>query len=256
MILCLAVSTILTNLDNAINVLRFVKCDNFNEIERIVICQNDVGYDYTEIVDGVTIHYVNSFGLSLSRNKAISLCKAEYIWFLDDDVILCDSFIADFISSKSKNHDLYLGKIQCSDMDRSYKPYKKERLTRLSMLKVSSIEIIVKKSFVKDNNILFDLNMGLGAKYPSGEENIFLLDCFDHNANIFDSNKISIFHPCDEDKRIPINLWRKPGYPESKSIIASRLGFFWGWLFKFRIIVKTYLSGVPLSLSLKILKKM
>ena len=55
----------------------------------------------------------------------------------------------------------------------------KKKLGRINSLRVSSVELVASRSFIKKNSIRFNKNLGLGSNYPSTEENIFYLDIFD-----------------------------------------------------------------------------
>ena len=54
-----------------------------------------------------------------------------------------------------------------SSKEKPYKKYKNlHKLNKINLLKISSIEIVAKTSFVKENNIRFNENFGLGSKIP------------------------------------------------------------------------------------------
>lgn len=254
MILTLAVSTVYERREHALAVFQDLPQEVKDRVECIVICQNDLEKDDQLNVNGVQVYYQPCKGLSKSRNLAINNASGKYIWFLDDDVILNSTFINDFVNGAFYNYEVILGKIYCSDIERRYKRYQGERTKRLHMLRVSSIEIIVKKEFVVSKGIYFVEELGLGAKYPSGEENVFMLDCFDKGARIIEVDTYNIYHPCLEEKRMPAVLWAKPGYPQSKKQVARRLGGILGLAFSLRVCVRALLSGVPLNSILKFFK--
>lgn len=251
--LTLAISTLDRNLTNAISVFTDLSVRSCN-LELIIICQNDEGLNHCDIKFGIKIYYLSSKGLSKSRNYALLKSQGKYIWFLDDDVILKDRFISNFLCEKHNDYQLILSRIYCSDLNCSYKNYNKERVARHKMLQVSSIEIIVDRDFVIANNLFFNEELGLGSKYPSGEENVFLLNLYDCNINILETKEYSILHPCTEDKRNPKILWSKPGYARSKYIIASTLGGLFGFGYLIKTCLVALFSGVNLFYILKIFK--
>ena len=66
-----------------------------------------------------------------------------------------------------------------------YKNYSnKTRLKRRDIVSISTIEIIASRQYIIDSQVRFNASMGLGTKFPSCEENIFLLDLFDLGAEI------------------------------------------------------------------------
>ena len=74
----------------------------------------------------------------------------------------------------------------------NYTFHKTHRLT--NSLKISSIEIVVRREFVNDNNIKFDTNLGLGTDLPCGEENKFVLNLFQSNAKVRYLDLATCFH--------------------------------------------------------------
>jgi len=252
--LTLAISTVSDNLNKALQVFDCFNEFTLSNVEFLVICQNDFGKDNFEQMGHVTVYYQSKKGLSKSRNYAIEKALGDYVWFLDDDVILKESFIVDFISDKFRGYDLVFGKIYCSDINEAYKKYSRKRYRRYEMLRVSSIEIIVRREFLINNEIYFDESLGLGARYPSGEENIFLLGCYDANASIIEIDEYCIYHPCNEEKREPKLLWAKPGYPYSKFNVARNLGGLLGLVYALRTCFRAIMAGVPLLDVVKFIK--
>tara|TARA_B100000446_G_scaffold188212_1_gene221153 strand:+ start:2841 stop:3626 length:786 start_codon:yes stop_codon:yes gene_type:complete len=119
------------------------------------------------------------FGLSKSRNAVLSNCKSKYAYIMDDDV----GFDLDKIQMLIKYMEedkVDIATCQfCYHDGSSPKKYRKEAFFHniLSVAKVASIEICIKVSVLRKNNILFDEGFGLGTALPSGEEYIFLVDC-------------------------------------------------------------------------------
>lgn len=244
--LTLAISTVFQNLDAALRVFEGLSERYSSDVELLIVCQNDLGYSHQTISDGVKIYYLQGKGLSKSRNYAIQKSSGKYIWFLDDDVILKDKFIDEFIAGSFSTFDIIFAKIYCSDADSPYKKYSRERLKRHDMLRVSSIEIIASRCFLSSHNVTFDECLGLGAKYPSGEENIFLLNCFDKGGRFLDVDDYCIYHPCLEEKREPKFLWSKQGYAYSKYNVAKSLGGVLGIAYAVKTLSKAMIAGVSL----------
>lgn len=247
--LTLAVSTLADNIKNAENVLL-----DINGCNKLIIVQGS-NECFNEIKNEILYIYTNEIGISKSRNKAIENSDTDYIWFLDDDVIVNESFIKFFVSNNSVYGDVCFTRIYCSDVERIYKNYRKKRKSKLSLLQVSSIEIIASLRFLKLNNIKFNIEYGLGSRYPSGEENHFLLDCYKYSATFQDFDDFGVYHPCLENKRSAVYLWNKSGYPESKKKIANRFNVFLSSLLKIRWAYRAMLSGVSFNNIYKFLWK-
>lgn len=117
-------------------------------------------------------------GISVSRNIAIKNAIGDYIIIMDDDV----DFLLDSIERL----------IKCMDEDdvdigTYYHKYTNGKTTKnkehsfahnmLNIANPSSIDICLKRESIIASGVIFDEGFGLGTRYPSGEEMIFLSDC-------------------------------------------------------------------------------
>lgn len=207
-------------------------------------------------IEGVQVVYSREVGLSKSRNIGLKMTNSSYVWLIDDDIGVDKSNLEIVLNKlKIEKPDIYIGRIGCSDMDGYYKNYNKiKKIHRLSMLRISSIEIILRKNFVLNSNIKFNENIGLGTEYPSGEENVFLLDCFDSGARMLVGNEIIAYHPCSFPHGRLSRNWMNPGIPKSKGVIARRIGGVSGFALLVRWVFRAIMGGVPAGLALNILK--
>ena len=98
---------------------------------------------------------------------------------------------------RSQTPDLFIGRIKCTDMRRMYKSYP-NKLSILWPLKVSSIEMVVSNSFLNGKNLRFDERIGLGTSFPTGEENLFLIEFDRFGPQVCVSSKTTIEPPCNE----------------------------------------------------------
>ena len=166
-------------------------------------------------------------GLSLSRNRAIDNCSTSYIWFLDDDV----EFIVDELSNiinllTSESPDLLLVKIgSLEDKNSFYKDYRFSAVgfnnNKLLLLKASSIETLASMNFLKHHKIKFHPGLGLGAKYPCGEENDFLCNIVNHGGRVFYSDITPVLHTTKVEFRAAIT---KEHYL-ARGYVAAQLPF-------------------------------
>jgi hypothetical protein len=51
-----------------------------------------------------------------------------------------------------------------------------------------------------------------------------LLECLDHNADVFFSAETIVAHPCVEETRSILKSWSSTGIPQSKGILARKVG--------------------------------
>lgn len=143
--------------------------------------------DFIQSRDDVFYFKINSKGLSKNRNNAINKSSSDYIYFCDDDVTLNDSVFDTIIKSFEKyDADAISFKIETHGL-KPFKRYKNKAFKHniLSSLRVSSIELVCKRSSIVKNNLFFDEDFGLGAKYIASEENIFVSDMIKSGLTIF-----------------------------------------------------------------------
>jgi glycosyltransferase involved in cell wall biosynthesis len=165
-------------------------------------------------------------GLSRSRNRALELCSSEYLWILDDDVLLhpvarskIQAAIDRFPAAKAITFEF----ADIADHQTLAKSYPACRALRsMELLRVSSIEIVVSVNFVRSKQINFDTRYGLGAWFPSGEETVFLLDLHEAGAQTFHSPDVIVFHPLAG--RNVSKFWRMPRRLYGMGTIAKRFG--------------------------------
>lgn len=144
------------------------------------------------------IQLLNQKGLSKSRNVAIRESSADYIIFSDDDNYYIKN-IEDKIRQVLEelgNPDFVSFKIE-DDKGNEFKKYKTTpfRHSKNSALRISSIENVVSRKFIVDNDITFNESFGLGARYPSCEQPLFLNDILDSGGRAYFYPETITFHP-------------------------------------------------------------
>lgn len=137
-------------------------------------------------------------GLSKSRNRGLEKSEAEIILLTDDDV----TFEKDLFNivkeefEKNPNIDILTFKYE-KESGKYKKNYSKSEFIHdfSTIKKVSSIEIALKKENVIKNKVMYDENFGLGSKFATGEENIFLKDCLEKKIKIKYIPRVIAGHP-------------------------------------------------------------
>ena len=217
--------------------------------EFIIVVQNSEGYEkeikYLKDL-GCKVIIDTGIGLSRSRNIGIKNCGSDFFWILDDDVYTNLNMIDSILDSiKSNVSDIYAFRIS-RDKDGKilYKSYSlKSKISKLGLLKISSIELIISKKIIDRNNIKFNQDFGLGSKYPMCEETLFLLDCYSKNAKITHIPKVIVVHKNLGSGYIHINnnsLVAK-GYVCSKFYIIGLFLIFY-WYYKMIVNFKNFNS--------------
>lgn len=222
-------------------------------ISIIVLSQGEDINIEEDIEDGIKLIRSCKRGLSLSRNTLINQLNAEYLWLIDDDIIISKQSLRRVVSliEKTKKADVLIGKIECSD-SQSLEYYKKytTRNGLVGLLKTSSIEMIIKKDFIIDNDIRYNPLLGLGAKYPCGEENYFLVECWNKGAEINFFDETFIYHPCNEKKANLFGYFQTKEQVMSKVLLTKLLPFNFSVLYALKVIKTLMINRRNIKLAL------
>ncbi|MGP5551145.1 glycosyltransferase family 2 protein [Psychrobacter namhaensis] len=153
------------------------------DIPHLII--NQITKDIRPVEDKHTINMYTS-GLSVSRNEALSNASSDICLISDDDL----TYIPNIHQSIQQVFNLYPDadiitfKISRSEGE-DYKKYPNKPFyhNMRTLMKVSSVEIAIRRNVIEDK-LRFDEDFGLGAKYPTGEEIIFLTDALKQGKSI------------------------------------------------------------------------
>lgn len=122
------------------------------------------------------IERLDSLGLSDSRNAAISMCETDFLLFADDDHRLDLDSILQLTGTLQEDPSL---SFVVGHRARSIGPAKGGRSTKLTRWNTGRIcapELIIRVSSIRQKNVRFDTNFGIGARYPIGEDYVFVTD--------------------------------------------------------------------------------
>ena len=183
--------------------LKSLKAQTYKNFELIVVDQNE-GYDVFEIVknyeEDFKIKYVRSDekGLSLNRNRGLVLMEGKIVGFPDDDCEYQPDTLEKVISffKRKKNYQIY----SCRTLERG-KTYGTGVMEKRDMdIKKDCVDTTVKSitffvNYGKDDIILFDENLGVGATFGSGEETDYVLTLLHKGYKGRYFAKDVIFHP-------------------------------------------------------------
>lgn len=126
--------------------------------------------------DDMVVHIIHNQGLSLSRNKALECAEARFILIADDDI----SYYVDGIIEAIQTLELH------PEYDIITFRYDSERSTKIFPVTafdhskapkgyyVTSFEIAMRRESIMRKRIKFSPLFGIGAIFPSGEEDLFL----------------------------------------------------------------------------------
>ena len=207
-ILTIAISTLGENYSDLIKKIISISNNINNKIIFFIIVQTNHIYKIKYPKNRISVLFSNSIGLSVSRNIALNNVNTKWIWFQDDDIMLNVPKLNQLITSLQKSSsDVFLTKVLSLESKNDY--YKNYSFYNFSKkriaLHISSIEIIANINFIKKNKVWFCPHLGLGAKYPLGEENLFLLKIINNGGKIYLSNIPSCFHTTKNRNNIKNN---------------------------------------------------
>lgn len=141
---------------------------------------------------------INRKGLSHSRNVGLKHISGTIVTFSDDDCWYDDDSFSIVEQTFSENTcDIACFQIFDPISNQYYKNYSQTpeaTVSNKSLFRKSSIEIFLNLKNIDKEKLKFDENFGLGAKYPSGEENIFLSDMKKQNMLISYFPRKIVYH--------------------------------------------------------------
>ncbi|MBI9059639.1 MAG: glycosyltransferase family 2 protein [Labilibaculum sp.] len=141
---------------------------------------------------------INKKGLSLARNIGLQYVSGDFCSISDDDCWYPENGLMDVVETIKRNSLVKIFSFKIFDpiSNCQYKDFywnESKFLNKLTIGKVSSIELFFSNEII-NKGIRFDENFGLGAKFPSGEENIFLSDILKTKSNILFQPKFIVYH--------------------------------------------------------------
>lgn len=125
-------------------------------------------------------------GVGLNRNNALMRAKGDIVMFADDDMIFVDRYeeIVRMAYEKLPQADIIIFDLQYPD--RTRKPITRvERLSAKKCMRFGAARISAKLESLRMKGLSFNLNFGGGARFGSGEDSLFLMDCIRKGLKIY-----------------------------------------------------------------------
>ena len=156
--------------------------------DAIIVNQTDQESKHIFEYNNHKIIWINSSerGLSKSRNLLLKNSFAEYCIIADDDEV----FDSEMIDSVEKTIKLYptvdVFRFKIDGIESKFKTYSEKpyNISYLKAIKISSVEMVIKRKSIVNNNIVFDEMIGAGTKFLMGEENSFIYNCLRNRLQI------------------------------------------------------------------------
>ena len=169
------------------------------------------------------IVHVEEQGISRSRNRALDHALGGLLLLTDDDVELLDGFSrkvaeafdrhpeADIITFQSLNQR---GEKRKAYSDKSF------RHNLRTLMRVSSIEVALRRKSLEKSPLFFDERFGLGSQFPTGSETVFLSDALSKGFHIHYCPEAIVRHPDDSSGRA---LFQNEELMEAKGAMFYRI---------------------------------
>lgn len=242
----LGISATYGRYSNAIEVARKVR----NIFSKIVVVIQEAEADRKEVDGNISVYFSPTIGLSKSRNILLRNSETRWLWINDDDVdINFDhvEIVRKRIEGQGDGVTLFAGRIGCSDCLGMYKKYRFRWLRPLLFAQISSIEIIVDRDWCLKNDIEFDPQFGLGARFPTSEEPIFASDIVKSGGKIHDIEQIIVNHPCRNLRLSPEQSWKNRELTVARACVAARISGWRGLTFLLFGVFRSFISGRSLA---------
>ncbi|TKB45178.1 glycosyltransferase [Thalassotalea mangrovi] len=220
-LLTLGFSATTTRLEPLLTMLARLEPDRHFEV--LIVVQGEMVHG-RNIPAHIRVIHDKRLGLSRSRNQVIDHSNGQYIWFLDDDVIIQQNSLQMLLGALTTNQrsQALRGRVGCiENPNRYYKSYgENERLNRWQLLQASSIELVIDRHFIRAHGIRFNESLGLGTAMPATEEVNFLLDIEQAGGTLTNLNQVLAYHTCNDQGRVLAN----EGIFRARGATASRFG--------------------------------
>lgn len=171
---------------------------DFALTEKMNLCQNAVianqcgrwGYE-ERISENLCIRMISSDtrGVGINRNLALGLARADILLFADDDITYYDGALQGVVEAFKELPDadvIFFG----MDMTRNGKvsDKRRNRIQRVHIwnsLRYGTARMAIRREAVIKNRLAFSVLFGGGCCYGSGEDTIFIRDCFRAGLRVY-----------------------------------------------------------------------
>jgi len=180
-----------------------LKLNKGNMINNMLVV-NQTNNENKLVFDTIRMFNFSEKGLSKSRNRAIDNSSGDICLIADDDIVYKENIESIIVECFEKNPDADIITFQIETPENGFfKKYSTKEFwhNKRSILRVSSIEVAFKRSSILDSQVRFDELFGLGSKYISGEENIFLMDCLKKGLKIKYIPIPIVIHPYENSRK-------------------------------------------------------
>ena len=152
------------------------------ECDAVIVnqCDRNASYEFrTE--NGLNIKLFESVerGVGRSRNKALDLADSKIVLFADDDIVYDKGYAERILEAfnSEPEADILMFNVNVCEERRTYHITKKMTVHKWSVGRYPAFAAAARLGSIKRSGVRFSLLFGGGAKYSSGEDNLFFMDC-------------------------------------------------------------------------------
>lgn len=144
-----------------------------------------------ERVEGRTVKMLttDTKGVGRNRNLGIALSTADVLLFSDDDLTYIDNLESEVLAAFNELPNAEMIIFSCNDV-KSGKVVntiqnKKSKARLFNSLKHGACTLAIRRETLLKYNLSFNEMFGGGTDFSSGEDTIFIKECFDHKVRIY-----------------------------------------------------------------------
>jgi len=215
---------------------------NLKDCNAVIANQCDRwSFDEKETVGGrVRMISTATRGVGTNRNLALEEASGDILLFADDDMVYYDGALE---GVKRAFEQLPDADVICFGIDMTKegivfdeRRHPVKRLSLFNALKFGTCRTAVRRSAVAKGRLRFSTLFGGGAIYSSGEDSLFLRDCFKRGLRVYSHSHVlgtcakdgsSWFHGFDEKYLFDKGAWICCAFPKLKHLIK------WYFIYKF-----------------------
>ena len=151
-------------------------------------CQNNDVEHFLYKDHKVSYYSWNERGVGLNRNNLLLRATADIVLFADDDVVYEDGYEQTVLKAFEEHPEADMITFNVIPLPRSIDPklnVKWHRVGKLNCLKYGAPRMAVRLDRLREKNLYFTLLFGGGAKFSSGEDSLFIMDCIKRGIKVY-----------------------------------------------------------------------
>lgn len=129
--------------------------------------------------------FLDTAGLSTSRNSFIQSLTSKYVYFCDDDLRLNETALNRCVDYLEKHDEIGIvwGRSRTPDgrLRKSY-PIDGTKISHFNAGRCGTPELLFRLSSIRSHKVYFDERFGAGAEFGRGEEYVFVTDLLKQGA--------------------------------------------------------------------------